>query len=74
MAIVVDVTHATDAPGVEPGELGEHGLGDGAVLTRGAIVSARLNDLLDEAARAEEIALATEVSGRATHTDADSST
>jgi endoglucanase len=69
---VVDVTHATDAPGVEPGELGEHGLGDGAVLTRGAIVSARVNELLDEAAEAEGIALTTEVAGRGTSTDADS--
>jgi endoglucanase len=72
VAIVVDVTHATDAPGVEPGELGEHGLGDGAVLTRGAIVSARVNALLDEAAAAEGIATTTEVAGRGTSTDADS--
>ncbi len=72
VAIVVDVTHATDAPGVEPGELGEHGLGDGAVLTRGAIVSARVNELLDEAAAAEGIAVTTEVAGRGTGTDADS--
>ena len=72
IAIVVDVTHATDVPGVEPGELGEHGLGDGPVLTRGAIVSARVNRLLDEAAEAEGIEITTEVSGRATHTDADS--
>jgi endoglucanase len=72
VAIVVDVTHATDVPGVEAGQLGEHGLGDGPVLTRGAIVSARVNQLLDEAAEAEGIAITTEVSGRATHTDADS--
>jgi putative aminopeptidase FrvX len=71
LAVVVDVTHATDAPGVEPGELGKHGLGDGPVITRGAIVSRPLNDLLDEAARAEEIDTATEVAGGATHTDAD---
>jgi putative aminopeptidase FrvX len=72
VAIVVDVTHATDAPGVEPGELGEHGLGQGPVLTRGAIVNARVNALLDEAAEAEGIATRTEAAGRATHTDADS--
>jgi putative aminopeptidase FrvX len=71
VAIVVDVTHATDAPGVEAGELGDHGLGDGPVLTRGAIVSARVNRLLDEAAEAEGIATTTEVAGRGTHTDAD---
>jgi endoglucanase len=71
MAVVVDVTHATDAPGVDPGELGKHGLGDGPVITRGAIVSRPLNDLLDAAAEAEGIASTTEVAGGATHTDAD---
>ncbi len=71
LAVVVDVTHATDAPGVDPGELGKHGLGDGPVITRGAIVSRPLNDLLDAAAKAEEIDTTTEVSGGATHTDAD---
>jgi putative aminopeptidase FrvX len=71
MAVVVDVTHATDAPGVDPGELGKHGLGDGPVITRGAIVSRPLNDLLDAAAEAEGIETTTEAAGGATHTDAD---
>jgi putative aminopeptidase FrvX len=71
LAVVVDVTHATDAPGVDAGELGKHGLGDGPVITRGAIVSRPLNDLLDAAAEAEGIETTTEVSGGATHTDAD---
>ena len=71
LAVVVDVTHATDAPGVEPGELGKHGLGEGPVITRGAIVSRPLNDMLDEAAHVEGIETGTEVSGGATHTDAD---
>jgi putative aminopeptidase FrvX len=71
LAVVVDVTHATDAPGVEPGELGKHGLGDGPVITRGAIVSRAVNDLLDAAAEAEGIDCSTEVAGGATHTDAD---
>jgi putative aminopeptidase FrvX len=71
LAVVVDVTHATDAPGVEPGELGKHGLGEGPVITRGAIVSRPLNDLLDEAAHVEGIETGTEVAGGATHTDAD---
>jgi putative aminopeptidase FrvX len=71
LAVVVDVTHATDAPGVDPGELGDHGLGSGPVITRGAIVSRAVNDLLDEVAEAEGIACTTEASGRATGTDAD---
>jgi putative aminopeptidase FrvX len=71
LAVAVDVTHATDAPGVDPGELGKHGLGDGPVITRGAIVSRPLNDLLDAAAAAEGIECTTEVAGSGTHTDAD---
>jgi putative aminopeptidase FrvX len=71
LAVVVDVTHATDAPGVDPGEIGEHGLGSGPVITRGAVVSRPLNDLLDEAAKAEGIECSTEAAGSSTHTDAD---
>jgi endoglucanase len=71
LAVAVDVTHATDAPGVEAAELGEHGLGSGPVITRGAIVSRTVNDLLDETAAAEGIECTTEASGAATGTDAD---
>jgi endoglucanase len=71
LAVVVDVTHATDAPGVEAGELGEHGLGSGPVITRGAIVSRPLNDLLDEAAESVGIDCTTEAAGGPTRTDAD---
>ena len=71
LAVVVDVTHATDAPGVDPGELGDHGLGSGPVITRGAIVSRAVNDLLDEVAAAEGIECSTEAAGRQTGTDAD---
>jgi putative aminopeptidase FrvX len=72
LAVVVDVTHASDAPGVQPGEVGDHGLGSGPSITRGGIVSRTLNDLLDAAAEAEGIETTTEVAGGATHTDADS--
>jgi putative aminopeptidase FrvX len=72
LAVVVDVTHATDAPGVSAGELGEHGLGSGPVITRGAIVSRPLNDLLDAAAESVGIECRTEAAGSATRTDADS--
>jgi endoglucanase len=72
LAVVVDVTHATDAPGVSAGQLGEHGLGSGPVITRGAIVSRPLNDLLDAAAEETGIECSTEAAGGATHTDADS--
>jgi putative aminopeptidase FrvX len=72
LAVVVDVTHASDAPGVDPAEVGSHGLGDGPVITRGAIVNRPLNDLLDAAAEAEGIECSTEVAGSGTRTDADS--
>lgn len=71
LAVVVDVTHATDAPGVEVGELGEHGLGSGPSITRGAVVSRPLNDLLDEAAESAGIETTTEAAGGSTRTDAD---
>jgi putative aminopeptidase FrvX len=71
LAVIVDVTHATDAPGVDPGEIGDHGLGSGPVITRGAIVNRALNELLDEVAAAEGVECATEAAGRGTGTDAD---
>jgi endoglucanase len=71
LAVVVDVTHATDAPGVDAAELGEHGLGSGPVITRGAIVNRAINRLLDEVAGAEGIECSTEAAGRNTGTDAD---
>jgi endoglucanase len=72
LAVAVDVTHATDAPGVDAGELGEHGLGSGPVITRGAVVSRPLNDLIDAAAESVGIECTTEAAGSATRTDADS--
>jgi endoglucanase len=72
LAVVVDVTHASDAPGVDAAEVGDHGLGSGPVITRGAVVSRPLNDLLDEAAESVGIECATEVAGSSTRTDADS--
>jgi putative aminopeptidase FrvX len=72
LAVVVDVTHATDAPGVDAGELGEHGLGSGPVITRGAVVSRPLNDLIDAAAESVGIECTTEAAGSSTRTDADS--
>jgi len=71
LAVAVDVTHATDAPGVSAGQLGEHGLGSGPVITRGAIVSRPLNDLLDAAAESVGIECSSEAAGSATRTDAD---
>jgi putative aminopeptidase FrvX len=70
-AIVVDVTHATDAPGIDVKESGRHELGSGPVITRGSTLHPKLFELLCEAGEAEEIAFTLDASGRHTGTDAD---
>jgi putative aminopeptidase FrvX len=70
-AIVVDVTHATDAPGVEVKEAGKHELGSGPVISRGSTLNPGLFELLSQTARAEKIPFTVEASARATGTDAD---
>ena len=71
VAIVVDVTHATDAPGIDKKENGDHALGSGPVIARGSTLSPRVYELLREAAEAEGIDHTFEASGRYTGTDAD---
>jgi endoglucanase len=70
-AIVVDVTHATDAPGIDVKENGKHDLGSGPVLNRGSNLNDSLFELLAAAAEAERIPYTIEATGRATGTDAD---
>jgi endoglucanase len=70
-AVVVDVTHATDAPGIDVKEAGKHELGSGPVLSRGTIINRALFDLLYQTAKAEKIPFTVEASGRGTGTDAD---
>jgi putative aminopeptidase FrvX len=70
-AIVVDVTHATDVPGIDVKEAGRHELGSGPVITRGSNLNAALFELLHDTAAAEKIPFTVEASARATGTDAD---
>jgi len=70
-AIVVDVTFATDHPGVEKKELGEHKLGTGPVLTRGSIISPVLFTLLRASADRLGMPCTVHAAGRDTSTDAD---
>jgi endoglucanase len=70
-AIVIDVTHATDAPGIDVKEAGKHELGSGPVISRGSTLNNGLFELLHEAGEAEKIPFTVEASGRATGTDAD---
>src|SRR5262249_28865147 len=50
VAVVVDVTHATDTPGIEKKHHGDIALGGGPVLSRGSVLNARVFELLQETA------------------------
>jgi endoglucanase len=71
VAIVVDVTHETDAPGVDPKELGAHAFGSGPVIERGSIINPKVSDLLVEAGEADGIPFTLSASAARTGTDAD---
>jgi endoglucanase len=71
MAIVVDVTFATDHPQMEKKEIGEAKIGGGPVLTRGSIISPVVLNILRKTAEANSIPYALHAAGRNTSTDAD---
>lgn len=71
MAIAVDVTFATDHPGPEKKEVGEHKLGGGPVLTRGSVNSPVVYGILRDAALRLSIPFSVHAAGRDTSTDAD---
>ncbi|MEJ2677863.1 MAG: M42 family metallopeptidase [Gemmatimonadota bacterium] len=71
IALVVDVTFATDAPGMEKKELGDHKLGGGPVLSRGSAVHPVVFDRLVAAAEREDIPHTIAATPRYTATDAD---
>jgi putative aminopeptidase FrvX len=71
VALVVDVTFATDAPEIEKKQTGEHKLGSGPVLGRGSAIHPLVFDRLVEAAEAADIPYTIQASARSTSTDAD---
>jgi putative aminopeptidase FrvX len=71
IAVVVDVTFATDPPGSDEKELGRHKFGSGPVLTRGSTLDPTVFELLHSAGEAEGIPFTVTASSRATGTDAD---
>jgi putative aminopeptidase FrvX len=71
IAIVVDVTHATDQPGITLGPVTKHALGSGPVIARGTIVHPVVVDLLCDTAEEIGMSYTIESMGRATGTDAD---
>jgi endoglucanase len=71
VAVVADVTHATDHPSVEKKELGDFPLGGGPVLSRGAVVNPVVFDLLVKTATEEKIPFQIAAAPSDTGTDAD---
>src|ERR1043165_3859972 len=66
MALVIDVTFATDHPQVEKKELGDHKMGGGPILSRGALISPVVLKLLRDTAKQHEIAHVVHAVGRDT--------
>jgi putative aminopeptidase FrvX len=71
LAIIVDVTHATDAPGIDLNDLGSHPFGSGPVIERGSNLHPAVFELLHEAGEADGIPFTVAASARHTGTDAD---
>lgn len=71
MAIVVDVTFATDHPGIEKKEVGDHKMGSGPVISRGSLISPVVFRLLSQTARDQQIPYTVHAAGRDTSTNAD---
>jgi putative aminopeptidase FrvX len=70
-AIAVDVTHATDTPGVSKNEHGDHAIGSGPVIKRATNISPIVAEGLISAAEGENIPYTLEADSRSTGTDAD---
>jgi len=71
LAIVVDVTFATDQPGIELGPITKHPMESGPVIARGTTLHPLITELLHDTAEAEDLPFTVESLGRATGTDAD---
>ncbi len=71
LAIVVDVNHATDAPGIDEKELGKHEFGSGPVIARGSTLDPKIFELLYAAGEESGVPFTVEASARYTGTDAD---
>ncbi|MFW6010410.1 MAG: M20/M25/M40 family metallo-hydrolase, partial [Gemmatimonadota bacterium] len=70
-AVVIDVTHATDHPSVDSKEHGAVKLGEGPVLSRGAVINRVLYERLVSVAEEAGIPFQVEAAPSTTGTDAD---
>lgn len=74
VAIAIDVTHASDTPGITLGRDTHHKLGSGPVIERASGLHPRVFELLHDAAEAEQIPFTLASASRSTGTDADAIT
>lgn len=71
-AIITDVTHATDSPGINQKEHGSVNIGEGPVLTHGAAAHPVLTRKVEDVAERKDITIQHEAAGARTGTDTDS--
>ena len=71
VALVLDVTHATDSPGISKEKHGEVTLGGGPSITHGTVNHPKVVERLMEVAEQESIPLQHEASSRFSGTDTD---
>ena len=72
VCLVLDVTHATDTPGIEKAKHGDVKLGQGPTITHGTGNHPKVVERLMAVAEEDKIPLQHEASSRATGTDTDS--
>ena len=70
VGIAVDVTHATDYPGIDKNVMGDIKIGQGPVLVVGANINPKVFSLLKKAAKKVKIKYQIEAAPRGTGTDA----
>ncbi len=71
LALVLDVTHATDSPGIEKSKFGEVKLGGGPSITHGSVNHPKMVERLMDVAKTAKIPLQHESSSRFSGTDTD---
>lgn len=71
VALVLDVTHATDSPGIKKAKFGEVKLGGGPSITHGTVNHPKVVERLMEMAEKNDIVLQHESSSRFSGTDTD---
>src|SRR4051812_1714398 len=69
VALVVDVTFATDHPNIEKKEIGDQKMGGGPIISRGALISPVVHNILRDTAKKNEIPYAVHAVGRDTSTN-----